>query len=356
MLASPVLPEACLEGVRQPRPVRLGLPTRRPWPARMPRGRRRRHPARRAAGRPPSGPASPAPAQAARAAARCAGAPRNGCDAGSRRAVRCPRSPLSAVGVILTATDTALYTVPGSGRAHRRRIPDPGGRCRLVVRIPPGLITTRHRSDDAGDSGQTSASPLDTVQGTRQEFGARCAGKSGRRPGGSTPSSPPTPKAIAVPAAPRHSASSPSPLCGLLPRPERTAVAVAPRTETVGGRSSASRHRRAPGWQAFLIRPSHGRRPHSRRVAPMKRIGGSRPRSEPDLAGRISPHGPFPQPRNEQPMPERRIEKAPAAVGAPLALAGLAMQVLPGRGSSVLVLGLALLITGVVMSAAAARS
>ncbi|MCX5582804.1 hypothetical protein OHA91_06070 [Streptomyces erythrochromogenes] len=57
-------------------------------------------------------------------------------------------------------------------------------------------------------------------------------------------------------------------------------------------------------------------------------------------------------------MPERTIGKALAAVGAPLALAGLAMQVLPGRGSSVLVLvlGLALLMTGVVMSAAAARS
>ncbi|MEH0419960.1 hypothetical protein [Streptomyces sp. B21-083] len=54
----------------------------------------------------------------------------------------------------------------------------------------------------------------------------------------------------------------------------------------------------------------------------------------------------------EQRISERRIGSALAAVGAPLTLAGALMYVLPGPGFPVLVIGLALLITGLVMVAA----
>lgn len=54
----------------------------------------------------------------------------------------------------------------------------------------------------------------------------------------------------------------------------------------------------------------------------------------------------------EQPVSERRIGKALACVGAPLTLAGVAMYFLPGPGFPVLVIGLALLMTGLAMIAA----
>jgi hypothetical protein len=54
----------------------------------------------------------------------------------------------------------------------------------------------------------------------------------------------------------------------------------------------------------------------------------------------------------EQPMSERRIGTVLAAVGAPLTLAGALMYVLPGPGFPVLVIGMALLATGLVMAAA----
>ncbi|MFG2981245.1 hypothetical protein ACGFYQ_08275 [Streptomyces sp. NPDC048258] len=60
-------------------------------------------------------------------------------------------------------------------------------------------------------------------------------------------------------------------------------------------------------------------------------------------------------PSKGQPMSERRNGRVMAAIGAPLTLAGTAMYVLPGPGFPVLVLGLALLITGLVMAAAGRR-
>ncbi|MEU9240669.1 hypothetical protein [Streptomyces sp. NPDC048385] len=50
-------------------------------------------------------------------------------------------------------------------------------------------------------------------------------------------------------------------------------------------------------------------------------------------------------------MSERRIGTMLAAVGAPLTLAGALMYVLPGPGFPVLVIGLALLITGLLTAA-----
>lgn len=57
----------------------------------------------------------------------------------------------------------------------------------------------------------------------------------------------------------------------------------------------------------------------------------------------------------EQPMSERRIGRVMAAIGAPLTLAGVAMYFLPGPGFPVLIIGLALLVTGLVMAAAGRR-
>ncbi|MCX5123536.1 MULTISPECIES: hypothetical protein [unclassified Streptomyces] len=64
---------------------------------------------------------------------------------------------------------------------------------------------------------------------------------------------------------------------------------------------------------------------------------------------------PPPAPNKEQPMSERQIGKVLAAIGAPLTLAGVAMHFLPGPDLPVLIIGLALLITGLVMAAAARR-
>ncbi|MER5215442.1 hypothetical protein ABT063_34105 [Streptomyces sp. NPDC002838] len=55
-------------------------------------------------------------------------------------------------------------------------------------------------------------------------------------------------------------------------------------------------------------------------------------------------------------MSERRTGVVLAAAGAPLTLAGAAMYVLPGPGLPVLAIGLAALITGLVMIAATRRS
>ncbi|MEU9032018.1 hypothetical protein AB0D46_31835 [Streptomyces sp. NPDC048383] len=60
-------------------------------------------------------------------------------------------------------------------------------------------------------------------------------------------------------------------------------------------------------------------------------------------------------PNKEQPMPERRIGRVLAAVGAPLTLAGVAMYFLPGPGVPVLITGLAMIVTGLVMTLSARR-
>ncbi|GGP98627.1 hypothetical protein GCM10010215_25400 [Streptomyces virginiae] len=60
-------------------------------------------------------------------------------------------------------------------------------------------------------------------------------------------------------------------------------------------------------------------------------------------------------PDKEQPMSERQIGKVLAAIGAPLTLAGVAMYFLPGPGFPVLIIGLALLIPGLAMTAAGRR-
>lgn len=73
------------------------------------------------------------------------------------------------------------------------------------------------------------------------------------------------------------------------------------------------------------------------------------------LTGRDTPAAPATRPSKEQPMSERRIGRVLAAVGAPLALAGVAMYLLPGPGVPVLIIGLALLTTGIVMAAAGRR-
>ncbi|MFE2553471.1 hypothetical protein ACFXGI_33795 [Streptomyces sp. NPDC059355] len=54
-------------------------------------------------------------------------------------------------------------------------------------------------------------------------------------------------------------------------------------------------------------------------------------------------------------MSEGRIGRVLAAVGAPLALAGATTYFLPGPGFPVLIVGLALLVTGLVMAAADSR-
>ncbi|MGW4976966.1 hypothetical protein [Streptomyces mirabilis] len=72
------------------------------------------------------------------------------------------------------------------------------------------------------------------------------------------------------------------------------------------------------------------------------------------LTGRDTPAAST-HPNKEQPMSERQVGKVLAAVGAPLTLAGVAMYFLPGPGFPVLVIGLALLVTGLVMTAAGRR-
>ncbi|MGW2272556.1 hypothetical protein [Streptomyces yangpuensis] len=52
-------------------------------------------------------------------------------------------------------------------------------------------------------------------------------------------------------------------------------------------------------------------------------------------------------------MSEGRTGGVMAAIGAPLALAGVAMHLLPGPGAPVFIVGAALLVTGLVMAAAA---
>jgi hypothetical protein len=65
---------------------------------------------------------------------------------------------------------------------------------------------------------------------------------------------------------------------------------------------------------------------------------------------------PSPQePEEEQRMSARRIQAVLVAVGVPLTLAGALMYVLPGPGFPVLVIGVALLITGLVMAATGHR-
>ncbi|MCX5309019.1 hypothetical protein OG304_37185 [Streptomyces sp. NBC_00160] len=54
-------------------------------------------------------------------------------------------------------------------------------------------------------------------------------------------------------------------------------------------------------------------------------------------------------------MSERQVGKVMAAVGAPLTLAGVAMHFLPGPGFPFLIIGLALLVTGLAMVASARR-
>ncbi|MFD9302591.1 hypothetical protein ACFWCB_07850 [Streptomyces sp. NPDC060048] len=79
------------------------------------------------------------------------------------------------------------------------------------------------------------------------------------------------------------------------------------------------------------------------------------------LTGRDTPAAaPSAGPDKEQPASERRVPRVMVAIGAPLTLAGVALHFLPGPGFPVLVfpvlvIGLALLITGLVMAAAARR-
>ncbi|MCX4776836.1 MULTISPECIES: PGPGW domain-containing protein [Streptomyces] len=54
-------------------------------------------------------------------------------------------------------------------------------------------------------------------------------------------------------------------------------------------------------------------------------------------------------------MSERRIGRVMALIGAPLTLAGVALYFLPGPGFPILVIGLALLVTGLAMAAAGHR-
>ncbi|MFF9981270.1 hypothetical protein [Streptomyces erythrochromogenes] len=73
------------------------------------------------------------------------------------------------------------------------------------------------------------------------------------------------------------------------------------------------------------------------------------------LTGRDTPPAPATHPHQEHPMSERRIGTVLTAVGAPLTVAGVAMYFLPGPGFPVLVIGLALLVTGLAMTFAGRR-
>lgn len=72
------------------------------------------------------------------------------------------------------------------------------------------------------------------------------------------------------------------------------------------------------------------------------------------LTGRDTPAAST-HPSKEPTVSERQIGKVLAAIGAPLTLAGVAMYFLPGPGVPVLIIGLALLITGLAMTAAGRR-
>ncbi|WP_405714117.1 hypothetical protein OG264_33035 [Streptomyces xanthophaeus] len=74
------------------------------------------------------------------------------------------------------------------------------------------------------------------------------------------------------------------------------------------------------------------------------------------LTGRdTSDPTPTAAPSKEQAMSERQIGKVMAAVGAPLTVTGVAMHFLPGPGFPFLIIGLALLVTGLAMAASARR-
>lgn len=74
------------------------------------------------------------------------------------------------------------------------------------------------------------------------------------------------------------------------------------------------------------------------------------------LTGRDTPVDPSPPvPSKEQPVSQRQAGRVMAAIGAPLTMAGVAMYFLPGPGFPVLIIGLALLITGLAMTAATRR-
>ncbi|MFF7969379.1 hypothetical protein ACFZC3_29005 [Streptomyces sp. NPDC007903] len=62
------------------------------------------------------------------------------------------------------------------------------------------------------------------------------------------------------------------------------------------------------------------------------------------------------KPATRNTMTERRIGTILATAGTPLTLAGALMYVLPGPGFPVLVIGLATLITGLVMTATTPRT
>ncbi|MFI8363381.1 hypothetical protein ACIGD1_24825 [Streptomyces sp. NPDC085612] len=64
---------------------------------------------------------------------------------------------------------------------------------------------------------------------------------------------------------------------------------------------------------------------------------------------------PLVNPDKEQLVSERRLARVLVAAGVPFTLAGAAMYFLPGPGFPVLLAGLALLVTGLVMAAAARR-
>ncbi|WP_405421719.1 hypothetical protein [Streptomyces erythrochromogenes] len=74
------------------------------------------------------------------------------------------------------------------------------------------------------------------------------------------------------------------------------------------------------------------------------------------LTGRDTPAAASPVvPNMEQPVSERRVACVMVAIGAPVTVAGVAMYFLRGPGFPLLVIGLALLITGLVMAASARR-
>lgn len=74
------------------------------------------------------------------------------------------------------------------------------------------------------------------------------------------------------------------------------------------------------------------------------------------LTGRDTPAAASPVvPNKEQPVSERQVAWVMVGIGAPVTLAGVAMYFLRGPGSPVLVIGLALLVTGLVMAASARR-
>ncbi|MDX2394958.1 MULTISPECIES: PGPGW domain-containing protein [unclassified Streptomyces] len=74
------------------------------------------------------------------------------------------------------------------------------------------------------------------------------------------------------------------------------------------------------------------------------------------LTGRDTPNPTSPAARGgRQTLSERQVGKVLAAVGAPLTVAGVAMYFLPGPGFPLLIIGLALLITGIAMTASTRR-